>query len=54
MTPRPVKIEPPPTWPSLADMIDAYMAEHDDVDTIEDAIAAVIWGEEEDQDDENQ
>ena len=52
--PRPrIEIEPPPAWFSLADMVEAYMSEHTDVDTIEDAIAAVIWGEGEDED-ENQ
>lgn len=45
------EIEPPPAWHCLADDIEACLNRHPEFD-VEDAIEALIWGMEEDHEDE--
>jgi hypothetical protein len=40
-------IEPPPPWPCFEDRLAAVLDEHPDYD-LDDAIEALIWGEETD------
>lgn len=42
--------EPPPAWTCLEDRLTAFLESHPDYD-IDDALIALIWGEEEDDED---
>ena len=44
-------VEQPAPWPCLEDRLTAFLETHPDYDT-DDAIEALIWGEEEDDEDE--
>jgi hypothetical protein len=42
----------PADWPCLEDRVVAFMADHPELDDVNDVIEALIWGEETDDDDE--
>jgi hypothetical protein len=45
------ELEPPPSWPCFADEVAAVMSQHPEYD-LEDAIEALIWGMEEENEDQ--
>ena len=45
------ELEPPPSWPCFADEVAAVMTSHPEFD-LDDAIEALIWGMEEDNEDQ--